>query len=303
MRKSFSRTGTGVTALVGACALTGTVWAGSAGAAGRAPVSGQAVAGQPAVGQSMAALGRGGQVCRRAEVRPASGLTAQALVCLRFENGSWVGSGQLVLKATKMVSGAFSWGPSYYPVRPSVLSGGGTFDLRAGQTATYALRGVAEADPADTGADWWVWIGVPNGIRATGFDAEVTSPVASRQPSPDQASRFKGSTRWTCTARPVSGQTVVGVATLCVRQVRGTLESRASLTYTSTDTADLNLGLAVDGVIGATSNTVPIAASPGARHTVTLPASTAQARRQDHRVATFLRLGETPVLSKAVAVR
>jgi len=294
MARFLVRIATGAVALVTSTGMvTGAAWAGSAG-----PPSPTATAGHP-----VAAHAQGNQVCRWGVVRPAPGLTARANLCVRFEHGSWVGSGELVLTAAKPVSGAYSYGPAFYPVRPSGYVGGGNFTLKAGQTVTYPLRGQAAADPADTGADWEVWFGVPNGNRATGLEGQVKSPVAKRTPSVDQASRFTGRTRWTCTARPVSGQTLSGVATLCVRQVRGQLESSASLTYRSRATVDVQVGLSVDGLVGTTQNSVDVPASPRVRRTVTFPTSVAEARRQDHRAVTFLRLDPVPVLSSAITVR
>ena len=155
---------------------------------------------------------------------------------------------------------------------------------------TYPLRRQSAADPADTGADWEVWVGVPNGDRATGLEGELRSPLARRTPSGDQASSFTGRTRWTCTAERVSGQTLTGVAALCVRQVKGQLESSASLTYRSATTVDLQVGLSVDGLIATTQNSVAVPASPHTRRTVALPTSVSQVRKADHRAATFLRL-------------
>jgi hypothetical protein len=287
------RLGTGVAAIAaGSCALTG-----AARADAPSPAAGTGGAGHATVGSAQE-----GAVCRSGVVRPVAGLTARARVCLQYRNGSWVGSGELVLTATKAVSGAMSWGPRYYPARVGLFVGFHDFALRPGQTVRYALPGEAAAEPADTGADWEVWFGVPNGIRAVGFEGRVTSPVAARTPTTDRASRFPGVTRWTCSPQRVSGQTLSGVATVCVRQVKGQLQSRVSLTYTSRDTVDLYVGLSVDGV-DATENTLAVPANPRARRTVTLPTSTAGARQQDRTVATFLRLGSATVRSTAVPVR
>jgi len=296
MKRLMVRVATSVAVVVaGTSMLTGAAWAGSSGPPTPTVAPGRAVR----------ALAQGNQVCRWGVVRPVPDLAARANLCVRFEHGAWVGSGELVLVAdrAKAVAGAYSFGPSFYPVRPSLYVGGGNFTLKAGQSVTYSLRGQAAVDPGDTGADWEVWVGVPNGNRATGLEGELKSPVGARTPSVDRPSRFIGTTRWTCTAKRVSGQTLSGVATLCTRQVGGLLESSASLTYRSAATVDLQVGLAVDGLVATTQNSVAVPASPRVRHTVTLPRSVAQARTADHRAATFARIGATPVLSKAITVR
>ena len=296
MKRFLVRVATGVAVVVaGTSMVTGAAWAGSSGLPTPTATPGPVVR----------ALPSGHQVCRWGVVRPVPGLAARANLCVRFEHGAWVGSGDLVLVADRAeaVSGSYSFGPSFYPVRPSGYVGGGTFSLKAGQSVTYPLGGQSVADPSDTGADWEVWVGVPNGDRAIGLEGELKSPVGSRTPSVDRPSRFVGTTRWTCTAKRVSGQTLSGVATLCARQVGGLLESSASLTYRSATTVDVQVGLAVDGLVATTQNSVAVPASPRARRTVTLPRSIAQARTADHRAATFVRIDATPVLSNAITVR
>jgi hypothetical protein len=258
-------------------------------------VSSSAVSSSAASGQvvSPSAAKPGSASCRTGTVQVSPDLSATGTVCARYSGGSWVGSGSVTLTATRVVKGTTTWGPAYLPSLPSVFNGGSDFAVRPGHPVTITIKGTDQAQPEVTGITWVLWIGTPNGNRATGFEAQLMSPVVTRTSKPTAPSGFTGSTGWACDTKPVTGYGLKGDANVCVRQVKGAVQTKGTLTYTSPIAVDVRIGHAVDGVLRVTDTNALVPAATGKAVTVTLPTAVTQALAGDNVAATFVAVENT----------
>lgn len=237
-----------------------------------------AAASEPASAQ---ATPTAGWQCRTGTAPVTANLVSSGTVCGRFDGTAWRGKATVTLTAQGApVSGQLGLGANRLPELPAGVANT-PFTVQPGHSLTLAVESSEAVDPQDTGVFWSVspYLSPEPG---SGFllAGVLTSPLITRHPRPVEDLGGSGAGDWACSVADVSGEVVRGQATLCVRQQRGWVESRGTLTYTAQRDTSYAARLVVDG-IDATRAEQILAASPSRSATVTLPATRSRVLTRD----------------------